>query len=125
MPLKHNLPEMKGVRRQLRHSMTNAKKKFWYALDKGQLKGWRLRRQHSVDRYVLDFYCAKAKLAVEFDGSSHNSAEAIEYDAIRTEYLNSIGIKVIRFSNNAVENNLSGVFLEILRNLEGDFSIRD
>ena len=61
--------------------------------------GFKFRRQHSVDNFILDFYCADKKLAIELDGSVHYRAEAVKKDKLRTEYLNHCGINVLRFDN--------------------------
>ncbi|MDD2870923.1 MAG: DUF559 domain-containing protein, partial [Candidatus Gracilibacteria bacterium] len=62
--------------------------------------GLKFRRQHSIDRYIVDFYCTKYKIAIEIDGNVH--IERQEYDELRTEYLNACGIEVIRFTNDEI-----------------------
>ena len=69
------------------------------------------RRQHPIDRFIIDFYCAEAKLCIEIDGDSH--AEQIEYDQARTEYLNERGYSVIRFTNREVFNPCEAVLRRI------------
>ena len=59
----------------------------------------RFRRQYVIGHYIVDFYCHKAKLVVELDGSQHCDPEAVEYDRRRTSYLESLGLRVLRFSN--------------------------
>ena len=61
------------------------------------------------ERYIVDFYCSKAMLAIELDGSQHYSPEGIEYDEQRTRYLESLGIMVLRFSNADIRRNLRDV----------------
>ena len=91
----------------LRKNMTKEERRLWYEyLHNYPL---RFRRQVTVGNYILDFYCAAAQLAVELDGSQHYKAAEQTYDEKRTAYLNSIGIKVLRFSNLDVLQNLSGV----------------
>ena len=77
--------------------MTKEEKQLWYQF----LREYpiQFKRQVTCGKYILDFYCPKAKLAVELDGSYHRVPEVIENDIVRTEYLNSIGIHVIRFPN--------------------------
>ena len=82
---------------------------MWHCLRQKQLGGFRFRRQHPFEQYVLDFYCYEAKLAVELDGSQHSQLDAITYDAERTAFLKQHGIRVIRFWNNEVFQNLDGV----------------
>ena len=96
---RNNLPEMKPFRRKLRKQMTAAEVALWVMIKNKQLNGERFLRQYSVGRYVLDFYCPKHKLAVELDGAGHFTEEGQSYDAERTKYLNSVGVKVIRFEN--------------------------
>jgi very-short-patch-repair endonuclease len=76
--------------------------------------GAKFRRQYSVDVYVLDFYASRLKLAIEVDGDSHYTADAIAYDRKRTAYLNRFGIDVLRFTNLEITENLDGV-LESIR----------
>ena len=66
------------------------------------MRGFRFRRQQAIGRYIVDFYCRRAQLAVEVDGSSHHSTEAAEYDNQRTQFLNDLGLSVLRFSNEQV-----------------------
>ena len=77
--------------------MTEQEKKLWYCFLKNY--SFKFYRQRTVNNFVLDFYCAKAKLAVELDGSQHYSDGGIEYDENRTNTLKRYGIKVIRFTN--------------------------
>ena len=82
---------------KMRKEMTKEENLLWYRfLRKYPLQ---FRRQYVIGSYIVDFYCHKAKLVVELDGSQHYSSEQREYDEKRTEYLKQQGIKVIRFSN--------------------------
>jgi very-short-patch-repair endonuclease len=92
--------------RELRKRMSPIERKLWYALRDDQL-GASFRRQHPVGPYVLDFYCASARLAIELDGDDH--AARAESDSRRTRFINQQGIRVIRFSNRDVCSNLQGV----------------
>ena len=91
----------------LRKNMTKEERRLWYEY----LRSYplRFRRQVTFGNYILDFYCAAAKLAVELDGSQHYDPEEQQYDQKRTAYLNSIGIDVLRFSNLDVLQNVRGV----------------
>ena len=94
--------------RSLRNNMTPQERKLWYLY----LCAYRPRiyRQRPIGEYILDFYCAKAKLAIELDGGQHyDEADHEKYDAKRTEYLNDQNIKVIRIPNNQIDNNFTGV----------------
>ena len=91
--------------------MTDAERKLWYEfLNSYPL---RFRRQVTVGTYILDFYCAKAKLAVELDGAQHFTAEGKSHDAKRTLHLESVGIHVIRYKNQDVLNNFGSVCRDI------------
>ena len=94
--------------RKLRHNMTPQERKLWYLY----LRTYRPRiyRQRPVDKYILDFYCAKAGLASEIDGGQHyDEADNEQYDSKRTKYLSGQGIRVIRIPNNQIMNNFNGV----------------
>ena len=91
--------------------MTKEEKQLWYQYLK--IYPIQFRRQVTCGQYILDFYCAKAKLAIELDGSQHYEPVAEEKDRKRTAYLNSLGIFVLRIPNNAVWENLKGVCEEI------------
>jgi very-short-patch-repair endonuclease len=84
----------------LRKSLTQPEQLLWTMLRRNQL-GLHFRRQHAVGIYILDFYCAGAKLCVEVDGPSHDDRAA--YDARRSKWLNEQGIQVIRFSVDELE----------------------
>ena len=91
----------------LRKNMTKEERKLWYEyLNKYP---YRFRRQVTCGNYILDFYCAAAKLAIELDGSQHYETDGQQYDQRRTAYLSSVGIRVLRFSNLDVLQNLNGV----------------
>lgn len=84
--------------REMRGNMTDAESLLWQLLRNRRLAGAKFRRQHPVGCYILDFYCHDRKLAIELDGGQH--AEETDYDRVRDEWLNSHGIKVMRFWNN-------------------------
>lgn len=97
--------------RQLRNKMTSAEKSLWERLKGKQICNARFRRQHPVSEYIVDFYCHAAKLVVELDGKFHLKSK--EYDKERTIKLNEFNLKVIRFSNNEIENNIEEVITQI------------
>jgi len=115
IPYNENLRQLS---RQLRNNMTDAERYLWIKLRLGQLKGCHFYRQKPIGEYIVDFFCPKAKLVIEVDGSQHFSDETIEYDKIRDEYMNGVGLKVLRFSNSDVMKNLDGVVESILENME-------
>lgn len=113
----HNKHVLKSRRKELRNEPTPAEKLLWSKLKQSQLQGYKFRRQHSVGYYVLDFYCPSERMAVEVDGDSHLTNEAMEYDIERTKYLNSLNIQVLRFLNTDVYNNLEEVCERIIEEI--------
>lgn len=104
-------------RRALRRTQTDAERALWRLLRSRSLEGYKFRRQHGAGRYVLDFYCADAQLAIEADGSQHYTSDGVEDDAVRTTELAAMGIVVLRFSNLEVLTNAGGVVEAIVRSL--------
>ena len=99
MNYKHN-PKLTEKSRELRKNMTGEESNLWY--DFLRMYPVRFLKQKVIDDYIVDFYCAKAKLVVELDGSQHYEPEGIEYDKKRTNELEKRGLMVMRFSNNDV-----------------------
>jgi cysteine desulfurase/selenocysteine lyase len=107
--------------RFLRSNMTEAETLLWSKIRHDQL-GFRFRRQHKVGGYIIDFYCADLKLAIEVDGGQHN--ESIK-DVYRTKALNERGIRVLRFWNSDVLNNIDGVVTQISLSLNPSPSLHE
>ena len=103
--------------RRLGADATIFERKLWAHLRGAQMNGFAFRRQHPVGPYVLDFYCAAAKLAVELDGDQHGTDAGLAYDAARTRFLKQKHIRIIRFGNHELKENLDGVRDEIARAL--------
>jgi very-short-patch-repair endonuclease len=99
-------------RRSRRRTAPPAERTLWQAMRDAHL-GTKCRRQYSVDALVLDFYAPQCKLAIEVDGDSHCTPEAIAYDAARPQALEAFGIEVLRVTNNDVIANLEGVLTAI------------
>ncbi len=87
--------------------------RLWYYLRNKRLNGLKFKRQYSVGRYIVDFYCAELHVAIELDGDSHYTDDAQEYDRIRTEYLNANNIRVLRFTNTEAMQNTKEVLQRI------------
>lgn len=104
--------------RELRVTSTKAEKVLWEYLRNRNLGGLKFRRQHPIDKFIADFYCHEKKIVVELDGAIHDDKMNAQYDEARTYELNGSGIKVIRFRNSEVENNISLVIEEIKRATE-------
>jgi len=102
-------------RRALRRTQTDAERALSRLLRSRALEGYKFRRQHGAGPYVLDFYCAEAHLAVEADGSQHYTSDGLADDAVRTAYLDALGIRVLRFTNVEALTNAEGVVETILR----------
>ena len=105
------------VARLLRRGMTDAERKLWSLVRNSQLNV-KFRRQEPFGKYVLDFYCPKAKLNIEIDGGQHYTDEGQRQDADRDRYLQEKGIKVLRFSNTDVLQNEDGVIAVIIENIQ-------
>ncbi len=100
--------------RILRVNQTQTEGLLWSVLRGRRLGDWKWKRQVPRGPYIVDFYCAEANLAVELDGSQHRAPEAIAYDARRTAYLESLGVRVLRIESSEVFLNLDGVCRDIL-----------
>ena len=97
--------------------MTDSEKLVWSKVRRKQLKGLQFYRQRIIGNYIVDFYCPKAKLIIEIDGSQHYTAEGIQNDNDRDNYMGSNQLKVLRFSNREVFENLEGVVEKIYEHL--------
>jgi very-short-patch-repair endonuclease len=120
MTLSFNKISEKEKRRSLRKNMPKSEIILWSKLKNKQMQGKRFLRQYSVDQYVLDFYCPELKLAIEVDGDSHFVTGAQEYDRDRQEYIESFGIRFLRFTNTDVTENIDGVCQVIFNKIEED-----
>jgi very-short-patch-repair endonuclease len=109
-----NREDQTPKRRQLRNSMPDAEVILRSRLKARQMLGCKFRRQYGVGAFVLDFYAPQLKLGIELDGDSHFQEGAREYDQQREDYIKSFGIKVLRFVNSQIRENLDGV-LEAIR----------
>ncbi len=101
---------------------TEAEKVLWKSLKTKQLDGYKFRREHIIDEYIVDFVCLAKKLVIEVDGGYHDSIEIQEADAFRTENLEELGFRVIRFTNEEVIGNIDGVLEKIKYELRMSFS---
>ncbi len=105
----HDKPELRDVRRALRRDGTPSEALLWLRLKNRQVHGRRFRRQHGIGPFVVDFYCPLERLAIELDGSVHNNAIASANDQARQAWLYAQGIRVIRFDNQAILDDMEGV----------------
>jgi len=107
---------LKEHAKKLRSDMTKAEACLWkYVLQGRRMAGYQFRRQRPVMNYIADFMCKELKLIIEVDGITHVNAEIAERDIIRQKELESVGFKVLRFSDDDILKDISGVF----RSIEG------
>ena len=95
----HNQKPLKEIRKNLRNNATSAEASLWKMLKQKQVEGFKFRRQHSVGKYILDFYCPTLQLAIELDGEPHADPGNIQRDLKRDEFLEQNGITVLRYEN--------------------------
>jgi very-short-patch-repair endonuclease len=100
--------------RELRQKMTETEETFWRHARGKKCQGIKFRRQHPVGSFVLDFYWAEKKVGIEIDGSIHDRHDIKENDEGRSKTLEELGIRVIRFTNEEVKDNIAGVIRRIV-----------
>ena len=115
MPLPRN-PRLSSLARALRKQMTKQEKHLWY--DFLRTFPVQFNRQKVIDDFIVDFYCHSAHLVVELDGGQHFEPETFQKDIERTKQLNSLGLKVLRFTNNEVDHNFIDVCAAIQETVE-------
>jgi very-short-patch-repair endonuclease len=108
-----NLGYLKDWRKDLRNNMTPAEAALWKLLKGKQMGETKFRRQHSIENYIADFYCAQYKLIIELDGAVHNNAGQADYDTNRDSRLTDLGYTVLRFENRLVFDHPEYVLMEI------------
>ncbi len=101
--------------KRLRRNETDAERKLWMHLRSRQMNGLKFRRQQSIGRYIVDFFCPESKLVIELDGGHH--ADQIQTDQRRTEFLNRAGYRVLRFWDNEVLADTEAVLQKIVNEL--------
>jgi very-short-patch-repair endonuclease len=107
---------MKERAKERRRNMTDAENRMWYYLRNRRLGGYKFIREHVIGNYIADFVCREKKLIIEIDGGQH--MDAIMYDSVRTNYLESCGYRVLRIWNDEVFKNIQGVMDSILQLLK-------
>lgn len=114
---------LKETSRKLRKEMTPQERHLWFVFLKNH--PFKFVRQRPIYKFVADFYCSKAKLVIEIDGSQHYTQEGMDYDKLRSDIINIYGIKVIRFSNYDIDKNFEGVCEEINKVIDEQLSAID
>ena len=105
--------QLKALSQHLRKKMTDAENMLWLKLRRKQLKGHQFYRQKIIGKYILDFYCPKANLVIEFDGGQHYSETGKTKGSAREDVLIGMGVKVLRFSDRDVFEDIGGVMERI------------
>ncbi len=111
--------KLKAFAKENRKNQTEAEKIFWEAVRDKKL-GWKFRRQHAIDDFIVDFVQIDQKLVIEIDGEIHNSPENQEYDLMRTQFLKEKGFKVLRFTNDEIKNNLDEALSKVHQELSNN-----
>jgi len=114
----YNDPTTRLDRRRLRKNATDAERKLWSTLRSRGMAGLKFFRQYSIGPYILDFYCPERRLAIEVDGGQHAHLHGQQHDDHRDRYLTGLNIRVIRFWNNDVLQNIEGVWERIREEVE-------
>jgi len=114
IPITFNSPNLKNARKNLRKTSTDAENKLWKFL-RNKALGQRFYRQFGIEYFVVDFCCWQKKLIIEVDGEIHDQKATAERDFERQSFLASLGFKFLRFKNQEVLENISGVLAEIRR----------
>ena len=104
---------LKQLASELRQQCTQSEAKLWEQLKGRKVAGHKFLRQKPIGDYIADFYCKELHLAIELDGLSHDSEEVMDKDAVKERYLNSLGIRVLRFPDGEVMNDMRIVLREI------------
>ncbi|MEO8364698.1 MAG: endonuclease domain-containing protein [Pseudoxanthomonas sp.] len=110
-------PHLKRLARRLRSGMTDAEQRLWYRIRRKQIEGVQCYRQKPIGAYIVDFYLPAARLVIEVDGSQHLTEEGMARDAVRAAFLESVGLKVIRFDDRQVFLEMDAVLEVIWREL--------
>lgn len=115
MPTKKGNPKLLPIKRRLRSNSTRAEELLWAKLRHKQFFTVKFRRQHGIGPYIVDFFCPEKRLVVEVDGDTHATEAQQTKDHTREEYLRSLGLQVVRYTNDEVLNNLDGVLEDLIR----------
>ena len=108
-------PALKELARELRNNMTFAEKATWRMLNGKQFKGYDFHRQKPIGEFIADFYCYNLRLVIEIDGITHLDKDVIKKDRIKSQYFNSIGLNILRFTDDLVLGNWMMVEKELIK----------
>ena len=107
---------------ELRRNQTPTERALWAHVRNGRIIGMKFRRQHPLGRYIADFYCHEACLVIELEGNIHSTPDRKQYDAIREDVIEQLGIQVLYFDNNNVTHDLHAVLVNITEVLDDSLS---
>ena len=113
----YNKKEMTKTRKALRNSMPKAEVILWSHLKGKQFRELKFRRQYSIGHYVVDFFCPKIRLVIELDGESHLSKTQRIRDKTRQKIIEKTGIKILRYYNTDIYENIEGVLTDLGKNV--------
>ena len=102
---------LKPLAQEMRRAPTPGEDRLWQALRRRQIDGFRFRRQHALGQFIVDFYCARARLVIEVDGPVHQYVS--DQDRVRQDFLERLGLQVLRFTNDQVAGDLQNVLAAI------------
>lgn len=111
--MKNYAQRLKTSSRSLRRKSTPQEILLWSRIKNRSFHNLKFRRQHIIDKYIVDFICLEKKIIIELDGMQHKREKDVKYDTKRNSYLKNLGFTVLRFWNNEVNENLGGVMLKI------------
>jgi very-short-patch-repair endonuclease len=113
--------KLTNLARQNRNNPTPAEKKIWYeVLSRKQFDGYKFTRQKPINDFIVDFYCSKLRLVIEIDGDSH--VKNADYDEARSKTLHQFGLRILRYTNKDILNNIEGVYRDIMLIIESPFT---
>ncbi len=115
--------KLKPLARALRKNMTDAEQLIWSKIRGKQISGVQFYRQKNVGHYIVDFYCPKGKFVIEIDGGQHYEEEGREKDRKKDDYLQGLGLNVMRFSDIDVLKNINGVLERIQEHLKSTLTL--
>ena len=106
-------PDLRELAQKLRNNSTKAEVRLWQKIKRKQYYGYDFHRQKPIDNYILDFFCHELMLGIEIDGYSHQIVEVYKKDVIKEAKIKSLGVSLLRFTDNQVFNDMDNVLRTI------------
>ena len=113
----YNIKSQKQLRQKLRNERPLSERLLWGQLRNSQV-GYKFRRQQGIGKYVVDFYCPELKIVIEIDGATHETEEELKQDKIRQDFLESLGLKILRYRNLEIKEGLRGLVPYLIKFLK-------